>query len=146
MAVLFEKFDPYAFLAASSPPTITTPGTEQGLPADWLEGFRRMSMMPHPSGIPFTRWLQMVNDAAVFIDRWAATAAALGWTTLDLFGVGRDAPYHRLDLMGLVPLLGGKAVVALTEETAHFRCADGTMQTFYRRLAQAGRVPLWELE
>lgn len=87
-----------------------------------------------------------MDDALLFLPRWGTTAAVLGWTTLDLFGVGRDAPDQRLDLMGLVAMAGGKEVVAMTEGEGRLKCADGTMQTFYRKPAQPGRVALWDLE
>lgn len=152
---LFKRFDPAAFLAARSGlhalvtstacPKRVDAAWANGMPNEWFEGFGRLSTMPPPD-FPPTRWNLILADAAIFIDRWGATAAALGWTTLDLFGVGKDAPYHRLDLMGLVPSICGKEVLAMTETTARLKCGDGTLQTHYRKPDQPGCVPLWDLE
>lgn len=121
------------------------PAWADAVPKEWKDGLAILcTMEPSPSFAPM-RWGLIVADAVAFLDQWGLSAVALGWTTLDLFGVGRDAPYHRLDLMGLVPLLGGKMVVALTTETARIKCGDGTLQTYCRKLYQPGRVPLWEL-
>ena len=54
----------------------------------------------------------------MFIERWAEQASKLGWGTADVFGVNRVRPFVRLDAAGLVRLLDGRPVVALTETEA----------------------------
>jgi hypothetical protein len=49
--------------------------------------------------------------------------------------------------MGLVPLLGGRPVIALTEDAVGIRAGSGGTQTFRRhRSPPPGRCLVWELE
>jgi hypothetical protein len=81
-----------------------------------------------------------------FIDGdFAATAAALGWTAIDLFGCDRDRPYARTDQAGLLWLLEGARLVALTENTATIEMPTGARQIWRRRARKPGRVLPWEL-
>jgi hypothetical protein len=72
--------------------------------------------------------------------RWGDQAAALGWTAQDLFGLhtppATPAPsYRRLsryDQTGLIWLLRGRPVVALSTATAAIENASGSI-TLYRR-------------
>ncbi len=69
----------------------------------------------------------------------------LGWEALDLFGVHPTAPTARFDCMGLVPLLRGRAVLALTDNSAAIKAASGGSLTFRRRAAMpAERCLVWE--
>ena len=76
-----------------------------------------------PEFVPVERWQRAVEDGRRFLAQWAGPAAALGWTARDLFGVPKASAkphpsYNRLsryDRIGLVWLLGGRPVVALTE-------------------------------
>ena len=79
-----------------------------------------------PALVPVERWRQCVEDGKRFLAAWGSQAEALGWTTADLFGLHtppeRPHPsYRRLsryDCTGLIWLLEGRPVVALTESTA----------------------------
>jgi hypothetical protein len=93
-----------------------------------------------PEFVPVERWLRAIEDGRRFLAQWAGPAAALGWTAPDLFGL-HQAPakprpsYNRLsryDGTGLVWLLGGRPVVALTEATAAILGPTGAV-TVYRR-------------
>ena len=92
-----------------------------------------------PDHIEPGRWQQAIEDGRRFLARWGEQAAALGWTTQDLFGLHTvpDAPtpsYRRLsryDETGLIWLLQGRPVVALTEATATIKNPIGV--TIYRR-------------
>ncbi len=89
-----------------------------GVPAEWVQGVADLlAMPPHPDW-PEAGWAVLREDALQFFQARAAQAHALGWDGLDLFGVHAEAPYARLDGMGLVPLLSGRPVVALTEDCA----------------------------
>jgi hypothetical protein len=86
----------------------------------------------------------MLSDAESFLGRWGDTAHQLGWTALDLFGVHPIAPAARFDIMGLLPLLHGGAVIALTEDAAAIRRPSNAILT-YRRGDQAGAVCITEV-
>ena len=72
--------------------------------------------------------------------RWGKQAEALAWTTADLFGLAPvpDRPpanYRRLsryDLTGLLWLLRGRPVVALTTTTAAIQAPSGAILTYRR--------------
>ena len=56
------------------------------------EGFARLCQMSRPAAILPSRWSELVDNAGVFIDRWAVQAASLGWNAADIFGCHREAP------------------------------------------------------
>jgi len=93
-----------------------------------------------PEHVPVERWQQAVADGRTFLARWGDQAHALGWTARDLFGLhqppARPHPsYSRLsryDETGLIWLLCGREVVALTEATAAIQNPTGAI-TIYRR-------------
>jgi hypothetical protein len=64
---------------------------------------------------------------------WGRQADALGWSATEVLGLDPIAPLARYDNMGLVWLLHGCPVVALTQHTATIRMATGNHLTFYRR-------------
>jgi hypothetical protein len=118
-----------------------------GVPTDWVQGIANvLAMPPHPDW-PEAGWKTLQEDGLVFLREWAAQAHALGWDALDLFGVRADAPSCRLDCMGLVPLLGGRPVVAITEMIAAINAASGGTLVYRRRNAwPGGCCPIWELK
>jgi hypothetical protein len=81
-----------------------------------------------------------VEDGRWFLTQWGEQAAAFGWTVRDLFGLNpipaRPMPnYRRLsryDQTGLIWLLRGRPVAALTEATASIKNPTGAV-TIYRR-------------
>jgi hypothetical protein len=77
----------------------------------------------------------LLHDAARFLDRWSSTAHAMGWTALDLFGVHPTRPAVRFDVMGLLLLMQGGEVTALTEESAAIRRPSGAILRFHRPAA-----------
>ena len=82
-----------------------------------------------PSGVPLERWHQFINDAGIFLDQWGCEAEQLDWRVEDLFGLHPLAPMARYDGMGLLWMLQGECVVALTATGA--RLSGGL--TIYRR-------------
>jgi hypothetical protein len=62
-----------------------------------------------------------------------------------LFGCDRDRPYARIDRAGLLLLLDGDRLVALTANTATIETRAGARQTYSRKPAEPGRVLAWEL-
>jgi hypothetical protein len=93
-----------------------------------------------PDHVPAMRWQQAVEDGRRFLATWGKQAEALGWTARDLFGLqtppAKPHPsYSRLsryDETGLIWLLQGREVAALTETTASIRSAAGNI-TIYRK-------------
>jgi hypothetical protein len=92
-----------------------------------------------PDLVEVADWQHAVADGRRFIVQWGEQAEALGWTAEDLFGL-HDPPeqpgpsYRRLsryDVIGLIWLLHGRPVVALTADRAVIGRVDGP--TFYRR-------------
>jgi len=117
------------------------------VPADWVQGVADLLAMPAHPNWPEHGWKALREDALAFLKDWAAQAHRLGWEALDLFGVHAEAPHARLDGTGLVPLLGGHPVVALTEDSAAIGANSGGTLTFLRRRAwPPGRCLIWELE
>jgi hypothetical protein len=93
-----------------------------------------------PNLVPVARWQAAVEDSRRFLASWGEQAEALGWTAKDLFGLHRppDRPrpnYNRLsryDETGLIWLLGGRQVVALTATTAAVASLTGSITTYRR--------------
>ena len=73
----------------------------------------------------------------------------MGWPPKDLFGLHRppenpDQNYRRLsryDEIGLIWLLEGREVIALTADTAAIRCPSGSV-TVYRKNNKPAYGPL----
>ena len=95
------------------------------IPREWAEGFARLDPDRPPGDVPLKRWQRFVDDVGLFLDGpFCAVAAALGWGPLDLFGCDRDRPFARIDQAGLLWLLDGNKLVAMTENTATIENAD----------------------
>jgi len=124
------------------------PRSEQGArgPEEWVVGVEKLKLMRVPQSTAPRYWRQAVTDANRFLSRWGTAAAVLGWSTLDLFGAHRHRPLARYDTSGLVVVLDGAEVVALTADCAEIRTRSGALQRYRRRPCnEPGRVALWEL-
>ena len=128
----------------SEPAAVRDEPIEDGIPRAWAEGLERLRTMVCPAGIRPDRWQQVIADAGRFLDQWGAQASALGWQTLDLFAAHPTHALQRLDFAGLVILLHGDELVAITADTARTRRRSGAILTYYRR-PRSGGVPLWAL-
>jgi hypothetical protein len=99
---------------------------------------------------PAATWPQLVADAAGFCRDRAEQAFLLGWPTWALFGCHRRAPWGRIQGMGLVLLLRGDEIAALTATEAVIQTSTGAYQTYRRKPADplhpAERCLVWELE
>ena len=120
-----------------------------GIPAEWCEGVLRLGIVPWPRTYPAHAWQQLIVDAERFLDDWAAQAAAFGWRDWEIFGCCRRAPWGRIEAQGLILLLHGRELAALTETEAVIRTPTGARQTYRRRLRDplclAERCLAWEL-
>ena len=117
-----------------------------GVPEARVQGVADLLAMACPASYPAERWNILREDAYRFLRGWGARAHDLGWTAIDLFGVHPEKPRIRFDCMGLVPLLNGARVTALTDTEAAIEKPNGARLMFHRR----GRVPdeaclVWEL-
>jgi hypothetical protein len=96
-----------------------------------------------PEHVEAQRWQQAVEDGRRFLATWGKQAEAMGWTAQDLFGLHtppeRPHPSYsrpsRYDEAGLIWLLCGREVVALTEATAAIQSSTSAISaiTTYRR-------------
>ena len=119
---------------------------EGAIPREWAEGFARLDPAQPPCDVPTKRWQRFVDDVGLFLDGpFCAVAAALGWGPHDLFGCDRDRPFARIDSAGLLWVLNGNRLVALSENTATIETRTGARQTWRRRPSEPGRVLAWEL-
>src|SRR5262249_32006370 len=109
------------------------------LPERYGRVFRALEAR-RPDLIPADRWQAAVEDGCRFLARWGEQAEALGWTARDLCGL-IAVPEHakpsfnrlsRYDETGLIWLLQGREVMALTEATAAIQNPTGAI-TIYRR-------------
>jgi len=55
-----------------------------GVPNRYASAFARMQAQ-RPDGVAAADWVQALNDAGLFLDRWGSQAAKLGWPAVDLF-------------------------------------------------------------
>jgi hypothetical protein len=93
-----------------------------------------------PKFIEPDRWQEAIHDSKRFLEAWEVQAHALGWSSRELFGlhpIPRDPgpKYSRLsryDETGLIWVLRGRPVVALTENAAAIENPTGTV-TIYRK-------------
>jgi hypothetical protein len=100
-----------------------------------------------PALIDPDRWQQAIVDADSFLSQWGAQALALGWTAKELFGLHLvpekpKANYSRLsryENTGLIWLLRGRPVVALTETAAAIQTDTGNL--IYRKLNKPALGP-----
>jgi hypothetical protein len=93
-----------------------------------------------PAHVDLGSWRQTVEDGRRFLSRWGEQAEALDWSPRHLFGLAPvpekpPANYRRLsryDETGLLWLLRGRPVVALTAATAAIQCPSGSILTYRR--------------
>jgi hypothetical protein len=119
------------------------------IPTEWSSGVARLATMAPPRTYPANTWQQLVTDAERFLEEWAQQAVALGWPAWELFGCHRRAPWGRIQGMGLVLLLHGDPLAALTATEAVIRRPSGAHQTWRRKTADplpaVERCLVWEL-
>jgi hypothetical protein len=91
-----------------------------------------------PELVPAARWQQAVADGRTFLARWGTQAERLGWTSKDLFGLFPvpENPHpsfsrlSRYEHTGLIWLLHGCPVIALTEATAAIQHPSGAITIY----------------
>jgi hypothetical protein len=122
----------------------------EGTPTEWIEGVALLRDALAPRGYPQHAWQQLILDSERFLERWGAQAASLGWRGWELFGCHRRAPWGRIQGMGLILLLRGDEIAALTDSEAVIRTQTRAHQTYRRKPADplhpAERCLVWELQ
>ena len=113
-------------------------------PAEWHAILAELERYNPVDWLPPDRWSAMLLDAEHFLARWGSVADRLGWTALDLFGVHPSAPGGRIGCWGLLLLIQGGEVLALSEDAAAIRMTSNATLTF-RRADLAGVVLLPEV-
>jgi hypothetical protein len=101
-----------------------------------------------PELVETDRWDQAIRDADSFLAKWGQQVEALGWTARELFGLhpvpAQPAPtFRRLaryDSTGLIWLLQGRPVIALTETEAAIQSSGAVVM--YRKLRKPALGPL----
>ncbi len=111
------------------------------------QGVAGLFTMAPPTLYLAERWMALREDAYRFLSGRAAQAHRLGWTDFDVFGIHRNRPQVRIDCMGLVPLLRGREVAALSEDQAAIKTANDKTLTYRRKIGPRpdGACLLWEL-
>jgi hypothetical protein len=102
-----------------------------------------------PAHVDPADWVQAIEDGRKFLAAWGQHAEAFGWTARDLFGLHTlparpPATYRRLsryDETGLIWLLEGRPVVALTDTEAVILGHSGAKLT-YRKHNKPALGPL----
>jgi hypothetical protein len=120
----------------------------KSLTAGFSDAFARLECRC-PDHVDEERWRQCIDDARHFLANWGRQAEALGWTAKDLFGLHKPPKephpsYQRLsryDKTGLLWLLRGRLVVALTQTTAAIRIT-GNSPVIYRKHHKPALGPL----
>jgi hypothetical protein len=103
-----------------------------------------------PALAPEDRWRQCVEDGKRSLAKWGEQAQALDWSSADLFELhtppAKPHPsYSRLsryDATGLIWLLQGREVIALTEATASIKNPKTGTITVYRKHNKPALGPL----
>jgi hypothetical protein len=108
-------------------------------PAKWHAILAELEQRSCPDWLTLDQWNALLLDAENFLSRWGEAAHALSWTALDLFGVHPTVPASRFDVMGLLLLVQGCTVIALTEDGATSRRKTGAVLS-YRRCTAQGAV------
>lgn len=114
----------------------------RGFPGAWRRYGQVFAALKsaRPEQVPQARWRQAVEDGCAFLARWGQQAEALGWTAKDLFGLHKvpEKPHpsysrlSRYDETGLLWLLQGGQVVALTETSAAIQKPTGNVTIYHR--------------
>ena len=134
-------------LRAHKPAVLAFLASQRPAPTEWVAGVASLIGMDPMPGYTKDRWRVLVRDAEHFIDTWAGQAAALGWSTVEAFGCHRWAPVERYDAAGLVMMLNGKRIVAMTDDDAVIENARGPRARHFRRLTapECEQAILWEI-
>jgi hypothetical protein len=119
---------------------------DEASPRLWAAACAGLDPVRPPGDVPRRRWEAFLADCNIFLGLgWAEKAVSLGWGAYDLFGCDRTRPFARIDCAGLLWLLNGARLAALTEDTATVETRTGARHTYRRKPNEFGRTLVWEL-
>ena len=137
-----HKADVVAYLSGGAAALAENPSP----PREWVEGVKRVAGMDCPNNWPEHKWPKTQTSITAFLDKWGATATALGWGTLDVFGAHRHAPYHRLASAGLALSCRANDVAVMLHDRATIVTPSGARLNYYRRKRHCSdTVPVWDM-
>ena len=114
-------------------------------PVEFEQGYYRNALAAlrskRPELVDSDLWQQAIHDASSFLATWGAQAQAFGWTERELFGLYpvpeqptvNYSRLSRLDETGLIWLLHGRPVIALTQTAATILAPSGASLMYHRR-------------
>lgn len=115
----------------------------------WEKGTASLDPNRPLGGYDPDRWLRILRDCDNLIADFGKSAAALGWSTIDMFGFPAGGAAG-INLGGLAWRMHGGRLIAMDENCATFRSAfaDRTSRFSqgYLQRVEARFVPVWELE
>ena len=113
----------------------------------WACGLTQLDPSIPRGDVPPKQWQIFISDAAGFLNcPWAIRAIELGWGAHDLLGCDKERPFARLDHAGLLWLLEGRMLVAVTTESAAIATPSGGRLTYYHQPIVSDRVVLpWQV-
>jgi len=117
--------------------------------AGWDVGVASLDPACPLGGYAPDRWARIINDCDRVIADFGQSAAALGWSAIDLFGFPLGGAAG-VSLGGLVWRMDGGRLIAMDENSATYRWPFSDRMSRFARgyLAQLGArfVPVWQLE
>lgn len=119
-----------------------------GAPEEWFDGVVQALNAKSARGFSKAHWDSLRVGLQTFAMKWSTRAAALGWTTIEVFGCHPDKPFERTDMHGLAMTLVTADVVAITAETVGLRIEAHGEPVIYRKPspeAMERAVPIWLL-
>ncbi len=138
----FGSFDSFDSFVRVPPEVVADAG-----PQEWLEGVSRLRGMSNPKTVAGDSWAAFLGSCESFIaSPWPGKASRMRWDAYDLFGCHNLKPVERVGRMGLLWLLGGGRIAALTSGTAAIEMPSGSRLTYRTNpIREPGDVLAWEL-
>ena len=116
-------------------------------PQEWQDGVSRLRGMSTPETVTIDSWAAFLASCDSFMaGPWPGKAASMGWDAHHLFGCDGLRPAARVDRLGLLWLLRGGRIVALTSESAVIEMPSMSRLTYrVKPIREPGDVLAWEL-
>jgi hypothetical protein len=124
------------------------PVDDFGPAADVAAGLELLARSPPLWLIGAEGWAIAVARARAFAERWDGQAPAAGWSTLELYGMHRRAPFARLTAMGAAWVLarsGGSAIAVASDAIVVATRTGGRLRIYRTAAPDPDAVSAWEL-
>jgi hypothetical protein len=118
-----------------------------GPPADVVNGLDLLARSRPVWPLDATTWRGVVGSVSDFAARWDGQALEAGWSTLELYGLHRSAPWANLSAMGAAFVLArsGYLAIAVTDEAIVVRSALSATLRIRRFALNPDAVLAWSL-